>query len=150
YQKESFTKAALYDCDNWNLPQADINEVENRVLNDGNIILDVRDTERYNGKTEPIDLIAGHIPGALNIPFTENLDKAGFFLPPEVLRKKYSSAIGNVDCKNVIVHCGSGITACHSILAMAYAGLEVPKLYVGSWSEWSRNNKKIVGMGDMI
>src|SRR5690606_30002054 len=104
---ENFTKADIYDCDNWNLPTADMNEVGKTILLDNHIILDVRETKRYKGESEPIDLIGGHIPGALNIPFTENLDKVGFFLHPKELRTKYKSEFGNIDCKNVIVHCGS-------------------------------------------
>ena len=98
----------------------------------------------FAGLTEPIDLIAGHIPGATNIPFTENLDADGLFLSPEVLKDKYLKALNDVHAENVIVHCGSGITACHTLLAMDYAGLEIPKLYVGSWSEWSRNDKEMI------
>jgi len=91
-----------------------------------------------------MDLIAGHIPNAINIPFTENLDANGAFLAPEILKEKYSKALADYKIENVIVHCGSGVTACHTLLAIDYAGLEMPKLYVGSWSEWSRNNKKMI------
>ncbi len=115
--------------------------MERATHDDNYIVIDVRDKDRFNGEKEPIDLIAGHIPGAINIPFTSNLDSNGFFLAPEKLRNLYLEAIKDRDPDNVIVHCGSGVTACHSILAMAHAGLKVPRLYVGSWSEWSRNNK---------
>ncbi|MCZ4242780.1 sulfurtransferase [Pedobacter punctiformis] len=128
----------------WNLPLADINEVEAVSKTKDHIVIDVRDANRFAGLTEPIDLIAGHIPGATNIPFTENLDASGAFLKPEVLKQKYTLALANIKPENVIVHCGSGITACHTLLAMDYAGLQIPKLYVGSWSEWSRNNKEMV------
>lgn len=134
---------ALYKVDNWKLPMAAIDEVETVSQDKNHIVIDVRETSRYNGETEPIDLIAGHIPGAINIPFTENLDKTGLFLPPNELKEKYTKIFQDVKSENIIVHCGSGVTACHSILAIAYAGLEIPKLYVGSWSEWSRNGKKI-------
>jgi thiosulfate/3-mercaptopyruvate sulfurtransferase len=137
------TSTEPYKIENWILPLSDISEVE-KVSQDKNyIVIDVRDVERYNGETEPIDLIAGHIPGAINIPFTENLDKAGLFLQPAELKTKYEKVFRNIKSENIIVHCGSGVTACHSLLAIAYAGLEIPKLYVGSWSEWSRNNKPI-------
>jgi thiosulfate/3-mercaptopyruvate sulfurtransferase len=99
--------------------------------------------DRYAGKTEPIDLIAGHIPGAINIPFTENLDHNGLFLKPNELKNKYETIFGDIKTENIIVHCGSGVTACHTLLALTYAEMETPKLYVGSWSEWSRNNKQI-------
>jgi len=139
---EIINKTASYKVDNWILPVAEIDEVENVSQDINHILIDVRETSRYNGETEPIDLIAGHIPGAINIPFTENLDENGLFLPPNKLKEKYKKIFQNVKPENIIVHCGSGVTACHSLLAIAYAKLEIPKLYVGSWSEWSRNDKK--------
>ena len=140
---EIINKTASYKVDNWKLPMAEIDEVENVSQDKNHIVIDVRETSRYNGETEPIDLIAGHIPGAINIPFTENLDENGLFLPPTELKEKYSKIFQNVKPENIIVHCGSGVTACHSLLAIASAKLEIPKLYMGSWSEWSRNDKKI-------
>ena len=135
---EIATKTEPYKVDHWQLKTAEIEEVE-KVAEDKNyIVIDVRDAARYRGETEPIDLIAGHIPGAINVPFTENLDENGLFLTPNELRTKYETVFGNLKSENTIVHCGSGVTACHSLLAIAYAGLEIPKLYVGSWSEWSR------------
>jgi len=133
-----------YEVGSWNLPLSDIDEVERVSKADDHVVIDVRDVNRFAGLTEPIDTIAGHIPGAINIPFTENLDSDGRFLNPEVLRKNYTRALEKVETENVIVHCGSGITACHTLLAMDYAGLPMAKLYVGSWSEWSRNNKEMV------
>ena len=132
-----------YQINQWNLPTIEINEVESISQNLNYLVVDVRDKERYEGKIEPIDLIAGHIPGAINIPFTENLDESGLFLKPDELRKKYEPFFGEIKPKNIVVHCGSGVTACHTLLALDYAEMETPKLYVGSWSEWSRNNKKI-------
>jgi thiosulfate/3-mercaptopyruvate sulfurtransferase len=140
---EIVNKTEFYEVDNWKLQMAEIDEVEKVSRSESHLVIDVRDAKRYHGETEPIDLIAGHIPGAINVPFTENLDKDGLFLSPAELKVKYESIFGEAKSKNIIVHCGSGITACHSLLAMAYAELEVPKLYVGSWSEWSRNNKPI-------
>ena len=133
-----------YPIPAWNLPVADIHEVEEVAQHQEYIVIDVRDANRYAGLTEPIDTIAGHIPGAINIPFTENLNENGHFLSPDILKEKYTSALATVKPENVIVHCGSGITACHTLLAMDYAGLPIPKLYVGSWSEWSRNNKEMI------
>ncbi|WP_316808526.1 sulfurtransferase [Pedobacter agri] len=133
-----------YEVQNWTLPLSDISEVERVAKTDDHIVIDVRDANRYAGLTEPIDAIAGHIPGAINIPFTENLDADGRFLEPEILNEKYTAALKEVKPEDVIVHCGSGITACHTLLAMDYAGLPIPKLYVGSWSEWSRNGKEMV------
>lgn len=140
---EIITKAEAYKTKNWKLQMAIIDEVEKVSQDKNHIVVDVRDVERYNGETEPIDLVAGHIPGAINIPFTENLDANGLFLNPNELKEKYNKVFENVKTENTIVHCGSGVTACHTLLAIAYAELEIPKLYVGSWSEWSRNNKTI-------
>jgi thiosulfate/3-mercaptopyruvate sulfurtransferase len=135
--------AEPYIVQNWQLPLSDMDEIEALSEDSNHIVIDVRSPERYNGETEPIDLVAGHIPGAINIPFTENLDKNGLYLSKEQLRNKYAAIFDQAANENIIVHCGSGVTACHTILAMAYAGYEIPKLYVGSWSEWSGNNKTI-------
>ncbi len=142
--KEQGANAATYPMSEWQLPMADISEVDEATLDAQCLIIDVRETGRYQGEFEPIDLIAGHIPNALNIPFSSNLDTEGFFLPPSELREKYEKALNDRKSEQVIVHCGSGVTACHTLLAMAYAGMEIPKLYVGSWSEWSRNGRPMV------
>jgi thiosulfate/3-mercaptopyruvate sulfurtransferase len=128
----------------WRLNTATIDEVAQESVHADNLIIDVRDADRFAGLTEPIDLIAGHIPGATNVPFTENLDAQGLFLEPEVLRKKYEEVFRNRAPEDSIVHCGSGVTACHTLLALDYAGFPIPKWYVGSWSEWSRNDKPMV------
>ncbi|KPP98431.1 MAG: thiosulfate/3-mercaptopyruvate sulfurtransferase [Bacteroidetes bacterium HLUCCA01] len=133
----------LYPVSTWQLPIMHLDEVALAAQNPEFRVVDVRSEERYNGITEPIDLIAGHIPGAINIPFTDNLDKDGCFLPGETLREKLNRQLDHVPMENVAVHCGSGVTACHTLLAAAHAGLPIPALYVGSWSEWSRNDKPI-------
>lgn len=132
-----------YQFDQWKLPTINIQEIENILNNPNYLIVDVRDTARFQGKTEPIDLIAGHIPSAINIPFKENLDENGCFISQSELVIKYKKAFENIKTENIVVHCGSGVTACHTLLALDYAEMDIPKLYVGSWSEWSRNNKKI-------
>lgn len=142
-KKEIFKQAGIYKVNDWELQIAELDEVEKVSNSKDHIVIDVRDKERYNGETEPIDLIAGHIPGSINIPYTENLDENGLFLPPDLLKSKYKSIFGKIKTEDIIVHCGSGVTACHTLLAIAYSELELPKLYVGSWSEWSRNNKAI-------
>ncbi|HEX6350149.1 MAG TPA: sulfurtransferase [Candidatus Dormibacteraeota bacterium] len=101
------------------------------------LVLDARAGERYRGDTEPIDPRAGHIPGAVSAFWKGNLDEEGRLLPPEQLRAQYR-ALGLADGRPVIVHCGSGVNACHHVLAMAVAGLPQPLLYEGSWSDWSR------------
>jgi thiosulfate/3-mercaptopyruvate sulfurtransferase len=140
---EISNETELYKVDHWKLRIAEIEEVEKVSQTETHIVIDVRDVERYDGETETIDLIAGHIPGAINVPFTGNLDENGLFFSPDLLKKKYQELFGCVEMDNIIVHCGSGVTACHTLIAIAYAELEIPKLYVGSWSEWSRNNKAI-------
>ena len=106
-------------------------------------MIDVREAYRYRGESEPIDPVAGHIPGAVNLPYVENLDERGLFLPVDVLHAKYQSIIGNRKIENVMVHCGSGVTACHTLLALEQAGLPGAQLYVGSWSEWCRTDKPV-------
>lgn len=123
----------------WQLPQVWIDDVKTATKNPEYLIVDVRESQRYQGITEPIDLVAGHIPNAENFPFSENLDEKGLFKSPDILNKKYTEFFKNRDSKKIIFHCGSGVTACHSLLALDHAGFELPNLYVGSWSEWSRN-----------
>ncbi|SHL85146.1 sulfurtransferase [Flavobacterium saccharophilum] len=135
--------ATEYKVSEWKLAVADIEEVEKARNSNQNIVIDVRDKNRFDGLTEPLDLIAGHIPGAINVPFSENLNEEGFYKSAEELNKKYNTLLGSTKPENVIVHCGSGVTACHTLLAMDYAGIEIPKLYVGSWSEWSRNDREM-------
>ncbi|MFD0939166.1 sulfurtransferase [Pedobacter boryungensis] len=141
---ENPKKVGNYEIINWKLRMVDIDEVEKASKTGNQTIVDVRDANRFAGLTEPIDLIAGHIINAINIPFTENLDDNGLFLSPAILKEKYTKALSNKKPEDIIVHCGSGVTACHTLLALDYAGLKIPKLYVGSWSEWSRNNKKMI------
>ena len=139
--EEVFEKASLIKKDQWLLPVSSLEIVENELKNDSSTVIDVRDAYRYKGESEPIDLVAGHIPGAINIPFSENLDENGNFLNPEVLKEKYKQLLENKP-EHLIIHCGSGVTACHTILALDYAGFPMPDLYVGSWSEWSRRDGK--------
>lgn len=140
---ETFKTTEKYPISKWTLKTADIEEVERARNNSKNIVIDVRDKNRFDGLTEPLDLIAGHIPGAINVPFSENLDASGFYHSPEILKEKYSQIIGDKKTEDIIVHCGSGVTACHTLLAIDYAGIPIPKLYVGSWSEWSRNDREM-------
>jgi thiosulfate/3-mercaptopyruvate sulfurtransferase len=98
-------------------------------------LFDARAPERYRGDIEPIDPVAGHIPGAENLPFAENL-RDGRFKPAAELRARLAAALGATQPEDAVVYCGSGVTACHDVLAFAQAGLPLPKLYAGSWSEW--------------
>jgi len=107
------------------------------------VLIDVRGPARYAGREEPIDPIAGHIPGAINLPFTGNLAADGRFLPAEALRARYA-AVGN----QAVSYCGSGVTACHAIFAMALAGLPPARLYPGSWSEWITDAARPIAVGE--
>ena len=127
----------------WKLPMVDINFIEEVSENPDYLVIDVREKDRYDGKTEPIDEVAGHIPGVINIPFKENLNDDGTFKSPEILHEKYAEILKNIPSNKIAVHCGSGVTACHTLLALEYAGFDIPNLYVGSWSEWSRNEKPV-------
>lgn len=127
----------------WKLPKVDINFIAQHSENPDYIVIDVREKDRYDGKTEPIDDVAGHIPGAINIPFKENLNEDGTFKSPEALHEKYAEILRDIPSDKISIHCGSGVTACHTLLALDYAGFKIPNLYVGSWSEWSRNDKPV-------
>lgn len=140
---EQVKQTEPYPFKEWVLPTVKMEEVAQAAQDPDYLVVDVRDAARYRGETEPIDLVAGHIPGAVNIPFQSNLAADGTYLPPEKLREKYTEALNGRDLQHMVVHCGSGVTACHTALAMDYAGLGIPKLYVGSWSEWSRNDRPI-------
>jgi thiosulfate/3-mercaptopyruvate sulfurtransferase len=110
------------------------------------LVMDARAPERYRGEVEPIDKRAGHIPGAVNAPFSGNL-KEGRFRPPEELRAMYER-FGVGRAPEVIASCGSGVTACHTLLALELAGFHDAKLYVGSWSDWSSQPDAPVATGD--
>jgi thiosulfate/3-mercaptopyruvate sulfurtransferase len=144
--EEAFEKSPVIKNEGWSLPVSSLEAVENEIRNNFSTVIDVRDAYRYKGESEPIDLVAGHIPGAINIPFSENLDENGMFLSPEILKTKYENLLHGKP-EHLIIHCGSGVTACHTILALAHAGFEIPDLYVGSWSEWSRREGKEIARG---
>lgn len=106
-------------------------------LNDGQqTIVDARGAPRYRGEIEPLDPVAGHIPGALNRPFGTNLNAQGFFKSPETLREEFSELLGSRNPNTVVHHCGSGVSAVPNVLAMEVAGIGGSALYAGSWSEW--------------
>lgn len=134
------TAVGPYPFSHWQLPIRTMDEVKRASQNNNHLIIDVRDTERYLGLTEPLDPVAGHIPNAINLPFKNHLDSNGAFLNDGELKQLYEATLENFKPENIIVHCGSGVTACHTLLALAQAGFEIPALYVGSWSEWCRNH----------
>ncbi len=110
-------------------------------------LLDVRAATRFSGAQEPIDPVAGHIPGARNLPYQLNLDSSGCYLPPEALRKLYRRLLGETAPGHCSVMCGSGVTACQTLVALELAGLGGARLYAGSWSEWIRDPSRAVAGG---
>ena len=129
-----------YPAAGWQRPTVDLATVDELRKDPAWVVLDVRSRERFAGEMEPIDPVAGHIPGAVNLPFAENLHD-GRFKTREALRDLYEELLGGVRPDHLIVHCGSGVTACHTLLALERAGLDGAALYVGSWSEWCRSDK---------
>jgi thiosulfate/3-mercaptopyruvate sulfurtransferase len=110
-------------------------------------VIDARAAERYRGEVEPIDRVAGHVPGARNHPSPLLLGANGRFLPADELRQSLLGTLGEVAPERTITYCGSGVTACHVLLAMEHAGLRGGRLYPGSWSEWSRNPTRPIATG---
>lgn len=138
----TITPAPPYPFDEWKLPTVDIDMVDAVRLDPGWVVIDVRAPARYRGEVEPIDPIAGHIPGAKNLFHVELADADGRLLDARAIAARYQEIVGNVPKEHVIVHCGSGVTACHALLAFDHAGLGIPAMYVGSWSEWCRNESR--------
>jgi thiosulfate/3-mercaptopyruvate sulfurtransferase len=99
-------------------------------------LFDSRSLERYRGQVEPIDPVAGRIPGALSLPFADNIGTDGSFLPLDQLKSRFQSQLGEIPAERAIFYCGSGVTAINNILAMVHVGLGEARLYVGSWSKW--------------
>ncbi len=107
------------------------------VLNDpGWVVLDARTADRYRGENETLDTVAGHIPGAVSAPYGAALGADGLFLSATEIARLYKAALAGRDAEHLILYCGSGVTAAHGVLACAHAGLGMPRLYAGSWSEW--------------
>ena len=115
-----------------------------RALTDGDapLLIDVRTRPRFRGEAEPIDPVAGHVPGAVNLPLQDHLDGDGMFKPADELRAMYQGLLGDRTPTGAALMCGSGVTACHGLLAMAIAGLPGARLYDGSWSEWIRDPQR--------
>jgi thiosulfate/3-mercaptopyruvate sulfurtransferase len=123
-------------------------EVDARRGQPGFRLLDARAAERYRGEQEPIDPVAGHIPGALSAPFKQNLDADGRFLPPEALHARFEALLQDTPPGESVSYCGSGVTAAHNLLAMAHAGLGDGRLYAGSWSDWITDPYRPVSSGE--
>ena len=122
-------------------------EVQQGLVSRAIQLIDARGADRFAGENETIDPVAGHVPGALNRPFARNLDARGRFLPPAELRAQWNAVLGGNRAEDVVTMCGSGVTACHNLLALEVAGLTGARLYPGSWSEWIRDPARPVARG---
>jgi thiosulfate/3-mercaptopyruvate sulfurtransferase len=114
----------------------------------GGLLVDARGAPRYRGEQEPIDTVAGHVPGALNRPFSTNVTAGGRFRPAHELHDELTNLLAGRDPKQLIAMCGSGVTACHLLLALEHGGLGSATLYAGSWSEWIRDPRRPIKTGE--
>jgi thiosulfate/3-mercaptopyruvate sulfurtransferase len=124
-----------------------VNEVQEQLGHEGQTILDARAAPRFKGEVEPLDPAAGHIPGALNRPFTANIDTNGCFKPSAVLRAEFEAVLAGHPANSVVHQCGSGVSAIPNLLAMQIAGLGPTRLFAGSWSEWCSDPSRPVEKG---
>ena len=122
-------------------------EVLTRLGDPSAPLLDARAGQRYRGEVEPLDPVAGHIPGAMCAPFEDNLEADGTFRSPDELRQRFHTLLGEQPPEHSISYCGSGVTACHNLLAMEHAGLTGGRLYAGSWSHWVTDPERPVERG---
>jgi thiosulfate/3-mercaptopyruvate sulfurtransferase len=124
-----------------------VDEAETRIGNPGVLFVDARSPERFEGQPDPLDNVFGHIPGARNRFYKNNLAEDGTMRPPDALRADFTRVLGDRSADQAVMYCGSGITACQNLLAMEYAGLRGAKLFAGSWSEWESDPKLPVETG---
>lgn len=125
-----------YPATEWTLPVATDADVDRARTDPLWRVVDARSAERFRGESEPYDSVAGHIPGAVNLPWADHTDLG-------VFNTAYTALAGTVPADRTIVHCGSGVTACHTLLQLHRLGRELPALYVGSWSAWSRQGRPV-------
>jgi len=125
---------------------AGADEVARRSGSSEGCLIDARAPERFRGEVEPLDPVAGHLPGAVNRPYSDNFAD-GRMRAPEILRSEFDALIAGTDPSNVVLSCGSGVTACHNLLAMEYAGLHGARIYAGSWSGWVSDRSRPVATG---
>jgi len=144
---EEHRTAAMFDATPRPGMQASVDEIASRIEDPGLLLVDARAPERFEGRTEPIDRAAGHIPGARNHFFKSNLAEDGTMLPAGRLRETFIRLLSGQEPARTVMYCGSGITACHNILAMEHAGLRGARLYPGSWSEWSSDPSRPIQKG---
>lgn len=141
------TRSGRFEGEPGHMPVRDAQRVAEGLAQDAITLLDVRATERFLGTVEPIDPVAGHVPGALNVPFSGNLTAEGRFQPDESLAGRYAPFAEGRDPAGIVCMCGSGVTACHGIFALELAGIPGAALYPGSWSEWIRSPDRPVATG---
>ena len=127
--------------------RATLADVEARLQEGSTLLVDARGPERFEGRSEPLDRVAGHIPGAVNHFYRWNLSEDGTMLPPAALRALYERLLNGRPPSRAVMYCGSGVSACHNLLAMEHAGLEGTSLYPGSWSEWSSDPARPIEKG---
>ena len=125
----------------------DIETVQSEIKNKNITLIDARAADRYTGKDQQTDPVPGHVPGARSLPFPGNLVD-GVFNTPETIRSRFEEVIGDQELDKVVNMCGSGVTACHNLLALAVAGYAPTKLFVGSWSQWIRDKSRPVALGE--
>lgn len=127
--------------------RVDVSHVTAHLRDPNTVLIDARGPDRFEGRNETLDPVAGHIPGARNVFYKSNLADDGTMLPPERLREKYEEALAGHAPQDAVMYCGSGVSACLNLLAMERAGLPGTKLYVGSWSEWSSDASRPIETG---
>ena len=125
-----------------------VGEVLPHVERAGHVLVDARANDRFRGQNETLDPVAGHIPGAVNRFFLQNLTAGKTFKSPDDLRAEWAPILGGPDASKAVVYCGSGVTACHNLLALEHAGLPGARLFAGSWSEWCADPARPVATGD--
>lgn len=126
----------------------DAEHLQKRLGQPGLTLIDARAQPRFRGDVEPIDPIAGHIPGAQCAAFSENLGSDGRFLPAEQLKQRFAAQLQGRPAQELVAYCGSGVTACHNLFALSLAGYPLGKLYAGSWSEWITDPAREIATGD--
>ncbi|MBW1245894.1 sulfurtransferase [Pseudomonas tolaasii] len=126
----------------------DAEHLQKRLGQPGLTLIDARAQARFRGEVEPIDPVAGHIPGAQCAAFNENLGSDGRFLPAEQLKQRFAAQLQGRSPDELVAYCGSGVTACHNLFALSLAGYPLGKLYAGSWSEWITDPARAVATGD--
>ncbi len=128
--------------------QISAEDLQQRLVQPSMTLLDARALPRFRGEVEPIDPVAGHIPGAQCAAFNENLDAQGRFLPADQLKQRFAAKLGPRSPRELVAYCGSGVTACHNLFALCLAGYPLGTLYAGSWSEWITDPQRTVATGD--